>query len=148
MKICLVSSCGGHLRELRQLAPIYEKHEYHYVVNDRIELDGDLIGRTEFISHAERGLLQLVNLVEAWRILRRLQPQLVISSGASPAVPFGICTRFLGIKMIYIETCAAVSKPTLTGRLVYRMRLADAVFYQWKTLDYYYKNATYAGLLF
>ena len=148
IKICLVSSCGGHLRELRQLREIYERFDYFYVINDRLELSNDLVGRTLFIHHAERNLSQLVNFVEAFRILRDERPQLIITTGASPAVPFGIIGKIMGIPMVYVESCAAIKNPTLTGRIVYAFRLAELFLYQWQGLDRYYPRGQFAGPLF
>ena len=34
-KICLACSVGGHLQELLQLRPVYDKHAHFYVVNER-----------------------------------------------------------------------------------------------------------------
>ena len=35
MKVCIVSSCGGHLTEVRQLRQAYERFDHFYVLNDR-----------------------------------------------------------------------------------------------------------------
>src|SRR5215467_503871 len=35
MKICIVSSCGGHLTEVRCLKPAYESYQHFYVLNDK-----------------------------------------------------------------------------------------------------------------
>ena len=55
MKICIVSSCGGHLTEVRCLKPAYEAHEHFYVLNDRALLPPDMEGRTFFITVETKG---------------------------------------------------------------------------------------------
>ncbi len=45
MKICIVSSCGGHLTEARALRATYEKYEHFYVLNDEVILPEDMRGR-------------------------------------------------------------------------------------------------------
>jgi len=85
MKICIVSSCGGHLTEVRCLMPAYEQYEHFYVLNDYAELPSDMQGKTDFIVHSERDWKQLINLWEAFRILRRERPQVILSTGAGPA---------------------------------------------------------------
>lgn len=132
MSICLVSSCGGHLTELRALRPAFQRHEHFYVLNDRVILPPDMEGRTFFITHAERDLRLLLNVWEAWRILRRERPYLVLSTGAGPAVPFALVGRLLGIPFVFVETGAQVSSPSLTARLVYP--LARRFFVQWPGL--------------
>jgi UDP-N-acetylglucosamine:LPS N-acetylglucosamine transferase len=145
MKICLVSSCGGHLAELRELMPAYAAHDHFYVVNDRIEVPKDMEGRTIFISHAERDWRVLVNFREAWRILHRERPALILSTGAGPAVPFAVVGKLLGIPTIFVESGAQVRRPSLTGRLLYPM--AERFFYQWPELERFYPKAILGGLL-
>lgn len=146
MKVCIVSSCGGHLTEVRQLQPAYEAFEHFYVLNDRIILPRDMEGRTYFIAHSERDWRFFVNLWEAWRILRRERPQVILSTGAGPVVPFAIVGRlFFGTRVIFVETMTRVRAPSLTGRIMYR--LADHFYYQWESLRSYFPRGEYCGLL-
>jgi UDP-N-acetylglucosamine:LPS N-acetylglucosamine transferase len=144
-KIVIVTSCGGHLTEARRLAPVYEQYDYFYVVNDRIALPRELEGKTVFIRHSERDWLFVVNLWEAWTILRRERPDLMLSTGAGPAVPFALVARLLRIPVVFVEISAQVTEPSLTGRILYR--LADRFFYQWKPLEKYFPKAVCGGLL-
>jgi UDP-N-acetylglucosamine:LPS N-acetylglucosamine transferase len=144
-KICIVSSCGGHLTEVRTLRPVYERYEHFYVLNKRVFLPRDMTRNTYFIKHSERDLLFFFNLWEAWRILRHEQPHVILSTGAGPSVPFAIIGRVLGIPSIFIETFARVAEPSLSGRIMYR--LAHKFFYQWSSLEQFYPKATYCGPL-
>lgn len=144
-KICIVSSCGGHLTEVLALKPAYERYEHFYVLNDQVRLPKDMLGRTYFIRHSERDWLLLVNAWEAWQILRKERPMLILSTGAGPAVPFALVGKLLRIPMIFVEISAQVTEPSLTGRLLYY--LAARFFYQWETLDRYFPKATYGGML-
>jgi len=143
LKFCLVGSCGGHLAELRALSSLYSSREHFFVVNERIELPPEMRGRTYFIRHSERDLLFFVNLWEAWRLLRAERPSVILSTGASPAVPFALVAKLLRIPFLFIEIGTQVTSPSLTGRIMYR--LADAFFYQWPGLERHYRRATYGG---
>jgi UDP-N-acetylglucosamine:LPS N-acetylglucosamine transferase len=145
MRICIVSSCGGHLTEVRALKPVYGRHEHFYVLNDRIVLPEDMQGRTHFIRHSERDWLFFVNLWEALQILRRERPHLILSTGAGLAVPFALLGRLYGIRTIFIECATQVIKPSLTGRIMYY--LAWRFFYQWKSLRAHFPKAICGGLL-
>ena len=146
MKICIVSSCGGHLTEIRRLRKVYARYEHFYVINDRILLADDMRGKTYFITHAERDLRVLKNLWEAISILRRERPDVILSTGAGPVVPFAIIGRlFFGTRIVFIETIARISKPSMTGRLMYR--IAHAFYYQWPELRRWFPNATFTGPL-
>jgi beta-1,4-N-acetylglucosaminyltransferase len=145
-KLCLASSVGGHLQELMQLRPVYEQHPHFYIVNDRLMLPEPMVGRTYFIRHSERDLLALWNIVEAIRIFRRERPTHLISTGAGLAVPLALVARLFGVKVMFIETFAAIEKPTLTGRILYW--LSDRFVYQWPSLARFYPSAQYAGTIF
>src|SRR2546427_5536683 len=101
MKICIVSSCGGHLTEVRTLKLIYEKYNHFYVLNDKVVLPKDMEDKTYFIRHSERDWLFLVNLWEAWQILRKERPYLILSTGAGPAVPFALVGKLLRVPTIF-----------------------------------------------
>lgn len=132
MKICIVSSCGGHLTEVRALRDAYQDYEHFYVLNERVLLPEDMADKTCFISHAERDWRVAYNLYEAWRILRRERPDVILSTGAGPVVPFAILARLLRIKVVYIETITRIHDLSLTGRLMYR--LSDVFYVQWEEL--------------
>lgn len=146
MKICIISSCGGHLTEVRYLRRAYETYPHFYVLNHPTLLPPDMIGRTFFITHSERDWKFLVNLWEAFRIIKRERPSVILSTGASPAVPFAVVGRFVfGCKVVFVETVASVIKPSLTGRIMYW--LAHDFFYQWEALGKFFPKGRYRGAL-
>jgi len=144
-KVCIVSSCGGHLTEVRVLKSAYEKYDHFYVLNHRVVVPEDMKNRTLFIRHSERDWLFFVNLYEAFRILWANRPDVILSTGAGPAVPFALVGNLLGIPSIFVETFARLSEPSLSGRIMYR--LAKQFFYQWEGLRRYYPRATCGGPL-
>jgi hypothetical protein len=145
VKICLVSSCGGHLTEIRSLKTVYAIYEHFYVLNDRVLLPKDMDGRTYFITHSQRDILLMSNFREAWRILRKERPGVILSTGAGCVVPFAVIGKLLGIPTIYIEISTQVVTPSLSGRIMYY--LADRFFYQWEPLRSYFPKGSYGGLL-
>lgn len=146
MKVCIVSSCGGHLTEVRCLRPVYEAHEHFYVLNDEALLPPDMQGRTHFITHSERDWRFLLNLLEAYRILKAEKPAAILSTGAGPVVPFAIVGKLLfGTRVIFVETITRIHAPSLTGRIMYW--LADDFFYQWECLRPFFPKARCGGAL-
>ena len=145
-KICLASSVGGHLQEMLQLQSVYEQYPHFYILNDRISLPEAMQGKTYFIRHSERDLLFFWNLWEAFRIFRLERPTHLISTGAGLAVPLALIARLFGIQVMFIETFGAIHRPTLTGRMLYR--LANRFVYQWPYLSEHYPSAQYAGTIF
>jgi beta-1,4-N-acetylglucosaminyltransferase len=146
VKVCVVSSIGGHLDEVMQLFPLIREHDYFFVVNAAGSLPREIKDKTLRILHSERDWKLIVNIWEASRILWGKRPDIIISCGAGPAVPFGLIGKVMGIKIVFIETFAAVERPTLTGRIMYR--LADLFIFQWKTLSFAYPKGVYGGPIF
>ncbi len=144
MKVCIVSSCGGHLTEVRCLKKLYEKLDHFYVINDKIGLPSDMQENTYFIVHSERDWLFFYNLWEAFCILKKEKPSILLSTGASPVIAFTIIGRlFFNCRVIYIECITRVNRPSLTGRIMYH--LTDKFFYQWKSLSKYFPKGVYGG---
>jgi hypothetical protein len=144
-RICLVSSVGGHFRELLQLRSIYERYDHFYVVNDRMDPPPEIRQRMIFIRHIEREWRQVLGFLDALQLLRKQRPNLIISTGAAPAVMFAIAGRLLGIPLLYVEPASAIERPTLTGRLLYNLHLASLFLYQWPSLYRHYPRAIYGG---
>lgn len=146
MKVCVVSSCGGHLTEVRCLKPAYEKYAHFYVLNDKAILPPDMQGRTYFIAHSERDWKFFLNLWEAFRILRRERPDVILSTGAGPIVPFAIVGRLsFRTRVIFVETITSVHTATLTGRIM--QHLAHRFFYQWELPSGFFPKGEYGGPL-
>ena len=145
-KICIVSSCGGHLTEVRCLLPVFRQYEHFYVLNNKSILPEDMKGKTQFICHAERNLKVLKNFLEAFIILRREKPTIILSTGAGPVVPFAVVGKWLyGCHIVFVETITRVDKPSLTGRIMYR--IADDFFYQWASLARFFPRGIHGGAL-
>lgn len=145
MKICIVSSVGGHLTEVLALRPAYAAYDHFYVLNDHVQLPQEMIGKTHFIAHSERDWKFVKNLWEASAILRRERPNLILSTGAGPVVSFALIGKLFGIPTIFVESAARIARPSLTGRIMYH--LAARFFYQWKSLATYFPSAQYGGPL-
>jgi beta-1,4-N-acetylglucosaminyltransferase len=146
MKVCIVSSAGGHLTEVRALRRAYERWEYFYVLNDEVQLPPDMLSRTLTIPHVERSWKLLLSVVAAWRILKRERPDVILSTGAGPVVPFALLGRAcFGCRVVFVETVTRLHRPSLTGRLMYH--LAHDFYYQWPTLARYFPRGRCVGNL-
>ena len=144
-KIGIVSSCGGHLTEIRMLKTIYANYEYFYVLNHKAILASDMLNKTYFITHSERDWKFFKNLWEAYKIIKQERPAIFLSAGAGLIVPLCLVGKLFGIKTIYIETFTSVEKPTLSGKIMYY--LADFFYYQWPSLKHYFPKGECVGTL-
>jgi UDP-N-acetylglucosamine:LPS N-acetylglucosamine transferase len=131
---------------VRELKTAYADHPHFYVLNDKALLPDDMRGRTYFITHSERDWKFLLNLWQAFVILRKERPTAILSTGAGPAVPFALVGRYLfGTRVIFVETMTRVEHPSMTGKIMYR--LAHDFFYQWPQLRRFFPKGTCGGLL-
>lgn len=142
MKVALVASIGGHLAELLELAEAFAGHELVWILNDRSPVLPEGV-RAYVISHAERDWRVAWNVVELAAILSRERPDLLVSTGAGPAVPAALLARLAGIPVLYVEGSWAVRELTLTGRLM--RRLATRFYVQWEALRDKVPGARFAG---
>jgi UDP-N-acetylglucosamine:LPS N-acetylglucosamine transferase len=143
MRILIVSSVGGHLQEVMTLAPAFEGHDVGLVLNDRFDPPPGLGDWFWQIPHGERDLLFGAYFLWAWRIVRSFRPRILVSAGAGHAVPFALIARLHGAKVIFLETMTAVSRPSVSGRLVYP--LSHLFLYQWEELRAAFPRGRYVG---
>ena len=131
-RVALVSSVGGHLTELLCLRGAYEQYPHFYVFNDVTQFKPAASVPVYTIAHAERDLRVVSNIWEVLRIFRRERPTVMLTTGAGPAISAALAARLLGIRIVFVETVAAVKRASLTGVLM--EPLADAYFVQWPEL--------------
>ncbi len=154
MKICIVSSAGGHLKEMNRLLPILRKHDYFYITFAEKEITSYLGGRVYRVINPDIRNRKLgtkafaKNFFQVLKILKKEKPDVVMTSGAGVALtPCYLAKLLFGAKIIFIETSSRFDKPSLIGRMLYP--IADLFLVQCPgVLKYYGKKAKYAGCLF
>jgi len=133
--------------EAIELLPAVEGHQRFFVTFEREQVRDILKGeKTYFVVDPKRNPKKLLqNFRQSLKILKKEHPDLVISTGAAAAVPLCYAAKILGVKLIFVETLAAVRKPSASGKVVYP--IADMFVVQWKHLTRHYKSAVYGGPL-
>ncbi len=148
-EVLLVASSGGHLLELMQLADLWPQQRRHWVTFKTTDAAPLLAGeKTTWAHHpTNRNPQNLIrNLVLALRMVRRREIQAIVTTGAGVAVPFAIVGRLAGVNVVYIESMARVTSPSLTGRLIYPF--AHTFIVQWPSLQRFFKRAQSYGAVF
>jgi UDP-N-acetylglucosamine transferase subunit ALG13 len=129
LRICLAASGGGHVRQLLDLRPVWQKHRYFFITEETAL--GRTIGvdhPTVFLPHfawgqAKQGkVLRMLGLAfqsffKAAAIILRERPDVLITTGAGAVYPAVLWARILGTKVIAIESFARFERPSLFGRL-------------------------------
>lgn len=154
-KVLFISSTGGHLSELLQLAPLFEKYEYNIITekdkaNENLkETYGDRLyflpygTRSKIISYV---FIYFIVCLKTVYLYFKLKPQVIVTTGTHTAGPMCILGKIFGSKIIYIETFANSSKKTATGRLIYP--IADLFIVQWEEMLKLYPKAIYGGSIY
>jgi beta-1,4-N-acetylglucosaminyltransferase len=149
LKICFVSSSGGHLTHLYMLKPYWQDKERFWVTFDKEDAKSLLKGEKMIPCYypTNRNLKGfIINTKLAWKILRKENPDLIISSGAAVAVPFFYIGKILGAKCVYIEVFDRFDHFTLSGKMVYPV--ADKFIVQWEEMKKIYPKAINQGSIF
>ncbi|KAK3127238.1 hypothetical protein QOZ80_7AG0570330 [Eleusine coracana subsp. coracana] len=94
----------------------------------------------------------LATLHAMWLVIR-IRPQVIFCNGPGTCIPLCISAfllKVLGLgwsSIFYIESIARVQRFSLSGLLLYKLRIADQIFVQWPQLQQKYPRAQYAGRL-
>ena len=148
MKLCLTCSAGGHLSELTQLMPAFDKHAYFFVTDHRI--DSEELAKTQhtyFVTCPRRNPLKLLhNFFQSLRIFLKEKPDVIVSTGADTAFSTCILARLFGKKLVFIESFARIYEPSLSGKIFYP--LANLFLVQWEENLKFFPKATYWGGVF
>ena len=148
MRVLLVCSSGGHLIQLHNLKPWWERHDRIWVTFEKLDSKSLLAGEVVTWAHhpTTRNLRNLGrNFALAWRLLRSYQPDVVVSSGAGVAFPFFLVARLLARKTVYVEVYDRINSATMTGRLCYP--LSNLFLLQWEEQRHFYPKGIVIGSL-
>jgi Oligosaccharide biosynthesis protein Alg14 like/Glycosyl transferase family 2 len=149
--VILVCSAGGHLLQLWALRGAWEDLSRAWVVAsfERSDVSSLLSGERVYFPHTPtaRNLKNLVrNAALAYRLIRTCRPKVIVSTGAAVAVPFAWVGRLLGVRIVWVESLARTTKPSLSCRLV--APVADRVYVQWPSLTAEVPNSHFVGTVF
>lgn len=135
MKVLAVASKGGHWVELLRLLPAFSGMDVVYVSTDS-NLAATVEGSKFYcVPDANRWnkykLIQIFFLV--YKIVRRENPNCVISTGAAPGLMALFAAKLLGMKTIWVDTIASAEKLSLSGRIA--LKFVDRLYTQWPDLS-------------
>lgn len=146
-KICFIASSGGHLEQLMMLKPLMEKYNT-FIVTEETDYYVNFDKKTYYLNQMNRHEISFIpkiilNSVKSLIIFINENPDYVISTGALAVIPMCIIAKLFKKKVIFIESFAKITSPTLTGKLIYKF--ADQFYIQWESMRKFYPNAIYKG---
>lgn len=148
IKICFAASTGGHFEQLMMLKPLMDKYD-SFIITEKTQYKSNTKGiRTYYLNQVNRKELtccpkMIANVFKTFRIYSKEQPDLIICTGVLAMLPMCLWMKLKKKKVIYIESFAKVTSPTLSGKLMYKY--ADQFYVQWPQMKEIYPNAIYLG---
>ncbi len=155
-RMLFISSTGGHLTELMQLSPMFEHCDYRIITEnnpsnltlqekygkDRVAFVpyGSKSQPLTYAFHFSANILKSIYYFFKWK------PDVIITTGTHTAVPMCKLAHWRKKKIIWIETIANATTPTMAGKMIYP--IADLFIVQWESMLEVYPNAVYGGFIF
>lgn len=147
-KVCFIASTGGHFEQLMMLKPLMEKYD-SFIVTEKTEYTAIKDDRKVYlllqVNRQEKTWLfkMIVNFIKSIRIFTKENPDIIISTGALATIPMCVFAKIFRRKIIFIESFAKITSPTMTGKVIYKF--ADQFYVQWEEMKEYYPNAIFEG---
>ncbi|WP_297638947.1 PssD/Cps14F family polysaccharide biosynthesis glycosyltransferase [uncultured Clostridium sp.] len=154
-KVLFIASTGGHLSELMELKPLFEKYDYHIITektDTTIKLKDKYNNKISYLVYGARNYMFSYmfkfpyNILKSLVLYAKIRPDVIVTTGAHTAVPMCYIGKFLKKKIIFIETFARVNSTSMSGRMI--NKIADVFIVQHPEMEKVYENAVYKGALY
>ena len=154
-KVLFIASTGGHLQELLQLAPMFDRYDYHLITEKTKSneyLKNEFKGKVSYLVYGTKyhfltyPFKLLFNTVKSLYYYLKFSPDYIITTGTHTAGPICCIGKIMGSKIIYIETFANMVTKTSTGKLLYP--ISDKFIVQWDSMKKLYPDAEVGGWIF
>ena len=150
--IMFISSSGGHLTEILKFKNLFKKFNYVIITEkNKISLQLKNKYKVNYLFYCSRYyiikyiFIAPINIIISFFYFVYYNPKIIITTGAHTAIPCCILSKIFKKKLIFIEVFDRFETPTLSGKIVYKLNLANTFIVQHKKLQNYYKNSIYIG---
>ena len=148
-KICFAASSGGHFEQIMMLKPLMKKYDSFILTEKtsyKVENKQDIkIYEVNQVNRKEKTFFiqMIINTIKSIKIFIKEKPDIIITTGVLAMIPMCLIAKMFRKKLIYIESFAKISSPTLTGKFLYKY--VDQFYVQWEEMLKFYPNAIYKG---
>ena len=148
VKICFAASSGGHYEQLMMLKPLMSKYSSFIVTEETLYKSMKDNLKIYYMKQVNRKEItfvfkMVVNTYRSIKIFFKEMPDVVICTGVLATIPICLISKIFGKKLVYIESFAKVTSPTISGKFLYKF--ADKFYVQWEPLLKIYPKADYLG---
>lgn len=134
MKILGVASGGGHIIELLRLQPAFEGHDLEYMSTHESFASSCKGFPYHVVPDFSRWNPMMIP-ASAWKMfkaMRRIKPDVVVTTGAAPGVIALFIGKLLGAKTIWVESLCHAEEISISGKMC--ALFADRIYTQWPHL--------------
>ena len=146
LRLCLVSSRGGHLYQLYQLKKWWRKYERFWITDKGSDVSSLLKNERKYYGYFPESR-NILNAIKNFRlgiaIFRHEKPNLVVSCGAGIAPPILFAAKLFGAQVVFIDSISFVRYPSLSAKIV--SIFADKTLVQHKHMTKKLYKAKYWG---
>jgi beta-1,4-N-acetylglucosaminyltransferase len=154
MKVCVTFSRGGHFQEAMNACQFLigdTTREVFFLTYKPVNKEPKSRVKTCYVTHPEHGkivrrfFLFMINFFQSFKVFLNERPDVVVSTGADVTLSIMLIAKMFRKKVIFIESGANVTQPSLTGKIIYPF--ADLFVVQWEELKHSYPKAICGGPL-
>lgn len=134
-KILMISSCGGHWVQMNRLVPVFNDEALHFASTEASYAAVNPSYPFYFVPEASRTSSVFTILKQALSVLKivwRIRPDIVITTGASTGFFALFFAKKLGAKTIWLDSIANVDSVSMSGEK--SAKYADLYITQWEDL--------------
>jgi UDP-N-acetylglucosamine:LPS N-acetylglucosamine transferase len=149
VQVLLVCSSGGHLLQLHALRDAWAETSHAWVSFDKSDVRSLLAGERVLYAPGptNRNIPNFLrNVVLAFRVIARLRPKALVTTGAGVAVPFAWVAYLFRAKVVYVESLTRIEDVSLSCRLI--RPVASRVYVQWPETTKVLSGARFVGNVF
>jgi len=154
-KVLFISSTGGHLDELMQMEPLFQKYNY-YIITEKDKSTKSLKktygNRMFYLLYGTRKkmltypFIFIINIFKSLILYIKIRPEYIVSTGTHTAVPICYIGKLFRAKIIFIETFANKNSGTLSGKMIYP--ISNLFIVQWEEMLKLYPKAILGGSIY
>jgi beta-1,4-N-acetylglucosaminyltransferase len=147
--VLLVCSSGGHLLQLHSLRDAWDGMSRVWVSFDKTDVRSLLEGERVVFAFGptNRNLKNFLrNIALALRVVLRVRPKALVTTGAGVAVPFAWIAYLCRAKVVYVESLTRIEDVSLSCKLI--RPVASRVYVQWPETTNVVRGSRFVGNVF
>lgn len=138
--ILIACAPGGHLTVAKELFEFSNLTTF-YVITSLSKRGVGACDDVYLIPESNRDWRIIIQFIYALYLIYKINPRVIVSTGAGVAVPFLIVGKFLFKKVVFIESASRTQSLSLAGKLLYCV--TDRFYVRSRVLKEKYSRAIY-----